>query len=698
MQEIIVPPGLNQEVIVETPATQEIFVDGALRGEKGEQGLQGVQGPAGATGPAGPQGATGDTGLTGDTGPAGADGADGSTVLNGTGAPDPGDGANGDFYIDTTANEIYGPKTLGDWGSPTSLIGPEGPEGPQGPQGDVGPQGPAGADGTGTGDVVGPASATDNALARFDGTTGKLIQQSIAILTDAGDLTIGKLLKLNATSGNPEMDFQESGTTRGKIFYDVTNNQLVLQNSENGNDDAIYMADPLTVLGPIVTKQIVGGNTSSYKLYQDSGDLLILQRTGDTTGDGDFWTLLDLQSPQIGSDTADSEATISLTTRNGTPSLKARTFDLYNDEYSRDNGMGFRQLYKNTTPNPIRFEFHDKTTNNGAWTMSGATLTNGSPNGSYTSVSGVTPSAEDWIWDNAGTYLADDTKIVSIDTTAKTFVLNRNATASGSGLSIRGKNIKEIMRITPLRQLLIRKFIAGASDTALEVGGKARFDAQVLAAEIALTNGSLYKPNGTGRTDLGYTTWNDGSTPWGGAMEFYSSAHATLKGNVQFFIGNGTDTSKFTISEHSGDNSYAEVLALTQLGVLTLLGVQVPTVSSAHTFTNKRITKRKNTVASSATPAINVDTTDIFTITALAANITSMTSGLTGTPTDGQELWIRIKDNGTARTITWGASFQSSGVATLLATTVINKTHLSKFMYDADVAKWVLMAVDATGY
>jgi hypothetical protein len=40
-----------------------------------------------------------------------------------------------------------------------------------------------------TGDVVGPASATDNALARFDATTGKLIQNSIGILSDAGALS-----------------------------------------------------------------------------------------------------------------------------------------------------------------------------------------------------------------------------------------------------------------------------------------------------------------------------------------------------------------------------------------------------------------------------------------------------------------------------------------------------------------------------
>lgn len=47
--------------------------------------------------------------------------------------------------------------------------------------------------GGGTGDVVGPASSTDNAIVRFDGTTGKLIQNSAATIADTtGDITAGK--------------------------------------------------------------------------------------------------------------------------------------------------------------------------------------------------------------------------------------------------------------------------------------------------------------------------------------------------------------------------------------------------------------------------------------------------------------------------------------------------------------------------
>ena len=44
--------------------------------------------------------------------------------------------------------------------------------------------------GGGAGDVIGPSSATDNAVARFDATTGKLIQNSAATLDDSGNLTL----------------------------------------------------------------------------------------------------------------------------------------------------------------------------------------------------------------------------------------------------------------------------------------------------------------------------------------------------------------------------------------------------------------------------------------------------------------------------------------------------------------------------
>lgn len=45
----------------------------------------------------------------------------------------------------------------------------------------------------GIGDVVGPASATDNAISRYDSTTGKLIQDSVVIVSDAGAITVPEI-------------------------------------------------------------------------------------------------------------------------------------------------------------------------------------------------------------------------------------------------------------------------------------------------------------------------------------------------------------------------------------------------------------------------------------------------------------------------------------------------------------------------
>jgi hypothetical protein len=118
---------------------------GSGSGATGPVGATGAVGPAGATGATG-AGATGATGPVGPTGSVGATGSDGFTVRNGTGAPSSGLGENDDFYIDTAAQAIYGPKTGGSWGSPTSLVGAVGPTGAVGATG-VGATGATGATG-----------------------------------------------------------------------------------------------------------------------------------------------------------------------------------------------------------------------------------------------------------------------------------------------------------------------------------------------------------------------------------------------------------------------------------------------------------------------------------------------------------------------------------------------------------------------
>jgi len=86
--------------------------------------------------------------------------------------------------------------------------------------------------GGGSGDVVGPASSTDNALARYNLATGKLIQNSGVFLDDSNNFT-----------GIANLSLSDNQTFSGlgkKIFGDFSNatraNRLALQTSTvNGN-------------------------------------------------------------------------------------------------------------------------------------------------------------------------------------------------------------------------------------------------------------------------------------------------------------------------------------------------------------------------------------------------------------------------------------------------------------------------------
>ncbi len=115
-------------------------------------------------------------------------------------------------------------------------------------------------------------------------------------------------------------------------------------------------------------------------------------------------------------------------------------------------------------------------------------------------------------------------------------------------------------------------------------------------------------------------------------------------------------------------------------------------VTGVATFTDKRITKRVTTIVSNATPTVNTDNCDVVTITALAAAITSMTTNLSGTPTNFQTLIFRILDNATGRAITWGAKFEPRGVA-LPTTTTASKLLTVGFIYDTVDDIWGCVAV-----
>ncbi len=95
----------------------------------------------------------------------------GNVVRYGSVAPSASDGYDGDFYINTSNSYLYGPKASGVWPSGISIVGPQGP------------QGPPGSSGAGTGDVVGPATNSDNYIPQWNGVNSKTLKNGLPVST-----------------------------------------------------------------------------------------------------------------------------------------------------------------------------------------------------------------------------------------------------------------------------------------------------------------------------------------------------------------------------------------------------------------------------------------------------------------------------------------------------------------------------------
>lgn len=97
---------------------------------------------------------------------------------------------------------------------------------------------------------------------------------------------------------------------------------------------------------------------------------------------------------------------------------------------------------------------------------------------------------------------------------------------------------------------------------------------------------------------------------------------------------------------------------------------------------------RTVSITSAATPTINTDLVDEFEISALATNITSFTTNLSGAPINSQRLIIKIFDS-SGHTLTWGSAFSGSSLPT--ATNAGKYLHVL-LKYNSLTSKWECMA------
>jgi len=227
-----------------------------------------------------------------------------------------------------------------------------------------------------------------------------------------------------------------------------------------------------------------------------------------------------------------------------------------------------------------------------------------------------------------------------------------------------------------------------ASVVDLSVTGTTSFDGAQGTAGQVLTSG------GTGATP----TWTTPTT--GTVTSVAATVPAFLSVTGSPITSSGTLALAYSGTALPVANGGSGATTLTGLvvgnGTSAMTTVTAPSgavvgTTDTQTLTNKRITPRVSTTTSSATPTINTDNTDQYGLTAQAVDITSFTTNLSGTPTDGQKLWIYIVGTA-ARAITWGASFESS-TATLPSTTVSTNRLDIGFVWNTATTKWRCVAV-----
>ncbi len=109
------------------------------------------------------------------------------------------------------------------------------------------------------GDVTGPGSSTDNAVARFDSTTGKIIQNSGVVINDSGEVTVGVWKGTEVGLSYGGTGASSASQARGNILPSYTGNAGKVLAVNVGATDAEWISAGGS--GTVTSVAVSGGTT-----------------------------------------------------------------------------------------------------------------------------------------------------------------------------------------------------------------------------------------------------------------------------------------------------------------------------------------------------------------------------------------------------------------------------------------------------
>ena len=139
-------------------------------------------------------------------------------------------------------------------------------------------------------------------------------------------------------------------------------------------------------------------------------------------------------------------------------------------------------------------------------------------------------------------------------------------------------------------------------------------------------------------------------------------------------------------------NNIADTLAVSHNDDGTLNNTAAETIkTSISDSTDFRIRARTSVIDSIATLTPNIDTYNIYDVTAQAASL--VIANPTGDVSNADVLVFRIKDNGTSRAISYGNEYENISGLDLITATVASKTSVIGAIYNYTTGKWQIVSL-----